>query len=722
MITTLKNKKNSKKSEQEIIDDMVASLKDKYGEEILIASNHLLSKFDHNLSTKRRKLQKFSSFVNNVDKYVKKQYLYAIKNLECVEALTKENVLEFINDLGNECAEGYLVAIINTKEFDLLTNEKITTKRISDFVKNFRVNQSAKYFYSIGITGDIDRFTNEKIINFGRKLNQNIVGEYFYLLANDKNVDRLTDEKLINSEVTNILKHVWSFSYFEIISYINNPELFIGRGSVAISIEKGDLFKSLIKDYGIIKSAIEYYGLLSKTLKNITHIEEIGVLYDDNFCKTALKYLDKGSATKKVYNVAYVMYNLHKNNYLNVNFDEVFSQGPDEIEKYFHKITDQVFTKHNLIDFENLRDNETQILIRNIYYIKKYSDMINKFITRRISKDMPKSPFNSQVIKPGVILEKKLENINIFEIDSKTALESMVYLLNGSREIDKVNKAKRLVLENGYFKREDIDSAFGSWASIKKLYQKELAQKFSVYLKEPTIKNAEDVINVFKNAATGKNIKLRDNLYDFIGKLEPLIMGDLEKLSNGKRLVAYNCNKDNVLEISGSETGACCFMDKANEKAALQYAIDNNVVLINFTISDSSKSLEALKKEKVYGIAICVFAETEDGKKVLVLDSFEGGVTINNALKNDFSFIEDVLKRFAKDTGCEAVLVNNTVINKTPRKFVNYLRNELEIHNLRLFSEKDQYLEIRPVNARVRVLNLDTINNELREILVVKRN
>ena len=653
---------------------------------------------------------RFPDDLDDLDYDAVERYFYAIAYVEAVHESTNENVMSFAKELGPDVAEMYFKAIVDTKAVDALTTEKVI-----DFAKELRSEVAEMYFKAIADTKAVDALTNEKVMGFAKELGYHAAYGYFEAIINTNAVDVLTNENFTTKKLAELLKYLEDGSYFEEVAITRNPEL-LRRGAIAIAISAGSDFSTLIKSKGIIKNAIDYYDLLSKSLKNIGEMEDVEINYDEEFCRIAMANVKNGSATLLIHDIASTAYEINSKKLLSIDMNTLFSIGPNKIKQYVQKSILPVFEKFGIKGYMAFDIEESFILLKDIEYIEENSKQLNAFIERRINNLKQISPFNNKEITSKVISEKQIGESKVLEISQKTALETMVYAINGSRDMTNFDNAKKLLIESGYFQEKDILSVFGRWASIKGPYKKQLAVEFNNYLQNPSKENARKVIDVFKNAVAERDIVIKEPIYDFIGKLEPLIMGSVKNISKGDRVVAYTDNKNNIIKIKSSETGACCFIGGVNEYAALKYALDSGIALINFTVTDSSITAKEFEKQKVHGVAICAFGRMENNKPVLLVDSFEGGITLNNALKKDYSIVVDALIKFAIDTGCEAIAINKSIGNATAVKFAEYIDAPTKRSEMKILTEEEQYLETAIPNAKVKIIDLsDYLNGKVAE-------
>ncbi len=716
------------------VEKLADSLINGYGKGARLAVQHIRSKFNDSIVKQETELQKLSDFAKGIRQPSAEDYFYAIGRTKAVDVLTSQRVMDFAKGIGPDVAKSYFYAIGRTKAVDVLTSQRVmdfakgigpdaawryffaiastnavdvlTSQRVMDFAKGIGPDAAWLYFSAIRSTNAADVLTSQRVMDFANGIGPDAAWWYFSAIYSTNAVDVLTSQKVTTSQFAELARYLGDVNYFETVAEVKDPML-LERGAIAIAISSERNFDELIRYKGVIKSAVEYYGLLSKSLKNIGEMKNIEIAYDDEFCRSALAHIDKDSAIESVHRMAYAGYEMNRSGLVNIDFDVMFSRGRSRIAQYINEASAPAFAKLGVRESGTLRIEERLALVSNINYVKENHAELNSFIERRTSGIRQMSPFSGAAIKDGVISEKHLSESKALEIDPKTALETMVYVLNGSRDRANVDNARKLLVDSGYFGEKDIDAAFGRWASMKGPYQKPLAGEFARYRAGPSTENAKKVIDVFRNAVAEKDIVVKEPINDFIGKLEPLIMGDVRSISRGDRIVAYTDNKDGVITIKSSETGACCFVGGVNEHAALPYALDDGIALVNFTVTDSGMSMEMLKKRKVQGVAICAFARMDKGKKpVLLVDSFEGGITLDNALNGDYGIVVDALKRFAAGAGCGAVAINTRTNNPTPKKFAAYVKEPEETHSFELLTKEEQYLEARLPSANVKMIEV----------------
>ena len=225
----------------------------------------------------------------------------------------------------HRAAEGYFEAIESIKEVEILTSEKILTQNVMNFVKGIGPDAANKYFEAIGSTKEGDILTNERIMSFVEKLGHEAAFEYFRAIGFTKKVDILTNENFTTNELAELLKYLgYRSNYFEKVATTKNPEL-LKRGVIAIAISTGKDFGKLIESKGVIKDAIDYYDLLSKSLKNIGEMDDVEINYDEEFCRLAMEHVKKGSATLLMHDIASSAYEINRKKLLNIDMNTLFS-------------------------------------------------------------------------------------------------------------------------------------------------------------------------------------------------------------------------------------------------------------------------------------------------------------------------------------------------------------------------------------------------------------
>lgn len=672
-----------------------------YGTGARMAVEYILSKPNSTTADHEAEIFNLYRFTNEMKEYASSDYFFAIHRTKAFDILMSEPFIKFAETIGGDCAESYFKIIGGTQEVELLTS-----KRVMDFVINAGTECVENYFNAIDVTKAVGILTSERIIEFAKSIGSDTAIGYFWGIAEAKNFEALTNKNITSPKFASLVKYLdRDSSYFAALGNNNDPIL-MERGAIAIAICVSMGFEDIIKAHGISRKAIEYYDRLSRSLKNIGEMKNVEVIYNEKFCDSALNHLDCGSSTLYVYMLAKAGYLMKSKRLADIDYDTMFSFGQRYMAQYIDIKSMQALTNLGVLNPESLMLDERIALMQNIHYTERNSDVLTDFIKRRRGKVKQISTFNAMEINAGIILEKRLTESKELDLDPKTALEMMVYALNGSRNNrTKKENARKILLDSGYFDNEELNAAIGGWESIKRPYQDRLAKAFSDYEHLPSSDNAMKVITLFRQASSGASMKTSMAIKSFIGKLEPLLIGESKKLSKGDRIVAYNDCKDNVLSIKSSETGACCFIGGHNQNAALEYALDDGISLINFTVVNSSMGFEELKKQKVYGVAICAFAVIKDTNKlVLLVDSFEGGITINKAINGDYDFVVDALKKFAKGTGCEAIAINTRAHNQTPRKFAAFVGGKIEEHPLSIMIKTKQCLETSRESAHLKII------------------
>jgi hypothetical protein len=277
----------------------------------------------------------------------------------------------------------------------------------------------------------------------------------------------------------------------------------------------------------------------------------------------------------------------------------------------------------------------------------------------------------------------------------KDALEATVYVLNGSKEKrEKAEHVKSFIIKSGYIDKDSINAASGNWKKIRARYNQQLSDRFNKFEHNPSKENAIKVLEVFRCVLKNTDSKISYPVLEFIKKMEMLVTQSKATVCKGKRILAYTSNKDNLLSITSKNTGVCSFIGGMFSDAAIPYALDDTIVLVNFGIENYDPNPNMLNYLKVYGVGMCAFAKMDEDKiPVLFVDSFESGSALEDVMHENYGLVINSLKKIAKYTGCHYIAINTNPRNTVARKFVKSIVSKERYHKILINTNMAQWLE-----------------------------
>jgi hypothetical protein len=153
-----------------------------------------------------------------------------------------------------------------------------------------------------------------------------------------------------------------------------------------------------------------------------------------------------------------------------------------------------------------------------------------------------------------------------------------------------------------------------------------------------------------------------------------------------------------ISNLGGSNDLMCCafYPNGVNKKASVGYTLDPDLGLLQLkrTVATSSGIVE---REPI-GVAIFAITKDQSGKKVLLIDSVEGDVMMNNIADRVWkdTFFDGIVK-LAKDIDVDYIFFNAEVGNAKPKEFVSYLENVKQLSIVR----HKIVLEKNPINLPI---------------------
>jgi len=125
-----------------------------------------------------------------------------------------------------------------------------------------------------------------------------------------------------------------------------------------------------------------------------------------------------------------------------------------------------------------------------------------------------------------------------------------------------------------------------------------------------------------------------------------------------------------LTDLFDNTTTACCtfYPDGANAEAAIYYLKDPEIGLLFI----KSATLEGEELDNI-GVAFLVNCKDKNGRKVLLVDSVEGGEALQRSEVSWQEKMFESIKQVAKENGAEYIVFNSRVSNATPRRFNNFV-------------------------------------------------
>ncbi len=156
-------------------------------------------------------------------------------------------------------------------------------------------------------------------------------------------------------------------------------------------------------------------------------------------------------------------------------------------------------------------------------------------------------------------------------------------------------------------------------------------------------------------------------------------------------------DKGNIFNIESATTACCTYMPyEVNSWGAMGYAVDPAVVIVNFSVAGAPLAAK-VEDLKAHGTAIGALGRSRSGKRILYIDSLEGGDKFNRAIKGNEDRLLTMLQEFGREVGAEEVAIH-TIARKwpgadTPVEFANALAMPKARRRMGILVDGPQYFE-----------------------------
>jgi hypothetical protein len=201
--------------------------------------------------------------------------------------------------------------------------------------------------------------------------------------------------------------------------------------------------------------------------------------------------------------------------------------------------------------------------------------------------------------------------------------------------------------------------------------------------------------NIVNKGATPQKV---ESLSDLINSVRGLRISDSQMDFAILKTMDASSPETAISNLGGSNDLMCCafYPNGVNKKASVGYTLDPDLGLLQLkrTVATSSGIVE---REPI-GVAIFAITKDQSGKKVLLIDSVEGGVMMNNIADRVWkdTFFDGIVK-LAKDIDVDYIFFNAEVGNAKPKEFVSYLENVKQLSIVR----HKIVLEKNPINLPI---------------------
>ncbi len=282
-----------------------------------------------------------------------------------------------------------------------------------------------------------------------------------------------------------------------------------------------------------------------------------------------------------------------------------------------------------------------------------------------------------------------LEGFHSSPITKHQAEELLTYGINGSIR-DKALGDRMFAQLKSYVGDTNANIARNAWHGMRQPVLKELIAAHQ-------LKDYESVASIFRNAAErlpeGRERAAFESILTMVD--DAVLRGSI---SSGPAIVAYTVkDKGNIFNIDSAATACCTFMPYGvNSWGAFGYAADPAVVMVNFSVAGTQVGAK-IENFKVHGAAIGALGRDYSGRRILYIDSLEGGDKFNKAMKGNENGLLGLLERFGREIGAEEVAIQ-TIARKwpgtdTPVEFTNALDVRKSRKKLGLQIDGPQYME-----------------------------
>ncbi|MEM3845552.1 MAG: hypothetical protein QXU98_07625 [Candidatus Parvarchaeota archaeon] len=417
---------------------------------------------------------------------------------------TYDRLLTFLNEIGSDAASPLFWTIADTKAVDILTDPRILNN--AEFMKKIGSDATVLWLWAIVETKAVDILTDPRILNnteFVNRIGSAAAGMWFWTMAETKAVDVLTDQRILNNaefvkKIENYEVGPWfmAIAKTRAVSLLTSERIlkFVKFASEIGSYAAWEWPDAIAKVNTKGKKWSDYYLMIFDEIsKKPSQYMELRPIKDEKILEIAIENWDGKSRQTQLerYSLASAMQRL------TVDYSKIFGGKLEDAENYCNEVLNTALKGIGLNQPEKFTLNEKPLLL-NSKLNKREIDELNEVITNVKS--------NGYVI--GVQNLSKTDQSTQERLSLKDAVKYLVLGLNGTRDPDKKEDAKRA---RDWLMKTFPDvagKAINQWNRIRKEKMKELSAAYNEFEKNPTQENAEKVFNIFK----GKENEALDNI------------------------------------------------------------------------------------------------------------------------------------------------------------------------------------------------------------------
>ena len=320
---------------------------------------------------------------------------------------------------------------------------------------------------------------------------------------------------------------------------------------------------------------------------------------------------------------------------------------------------------------------------------------INKLVAARINgvnftKELRETGFK----KPNTGIIATLPLRETIEFDSiREAIDLLVIGIGikGSLNLDTAGMREKLTRTFG---EKEFGRALKAWAGVRKAHMAELRSAYNAFKTCGDMNAGIKIIDIFEKGSQEVESGIEKEALNGVIWAFREALGT-KMLMVGSRMIAYTVEgKGNMMEISSEMTGCCALMPYSSEDGWINYAADNGIVLVNFSVIKTpfKAKLETLK---VHGVAVAALGMASirgREERILYVDSMEGGTDFKHVARKREGEIAGMLAKGARLVNADYVAFY-TESAGYPGEFAKELQLPEENINIRLLLEEKQFLE-----------------------------
>ncbi|MFH7835124.1 MAG: hypothetical protein QXL51_00830, partial [Candidatus Aenigmatarchaeota archaeon] len=404
--------------------------------------------------------------------------------------------------------------------------------------------------------------------------------------------------------------------------------------------ERYEEFIKKYEDEWVVKAVAKCLGETAKRVpeKIDTVAKTIGK-YDGYVAEAVAEYLRKtvDCAPEKIDNIIDALDKLSKNEKEYIKYQQDLLKAPED---FFNFKKTYTFVEGNSIE-ANAKANE-QLYKQGVEIIKG-------------------------IINGSIPLNPDLEFLCPHELDSKTAIE-MKKRLKDSRGQDIEAKnwlkeyEKRLSNLKKNYSKDEINI-------LKEYYTKELENKD---INSIDVSKFKETLSQVSQHYLGKDTKPGKKAAEIS---KAIIVSEGKLNTNNLKIEVW---EKTLSDMPTYEEYHCCAF--GNEKT-LDYILNPAIQLVKLTVGDKK------------AMAIVASTTSSDGKKVLLLDSFESNSHIF-ARKEVAKAALEAMKEYAKEVGFDELLISEDAYNNAPQEFYENIEGQYGKRKLKLdVKMPEPYLE-----------------------------